>query len=183
MPTPEPRPEFVDSALRRAAELNEAAARRPEGGINRPASRASWLRHVITRWETWLGAGLGGAVAAALAVFILVRPLQGTDGSAPAISLALHEARNVDVLVDSERDLQGATIRIALTGGVTVDGFENEREIQWQTNLQRGSNLLSLPLVGHTRGKAQLVAVIEHGGKTQRVTINLTVQDKEVSQS
>jgi len=172
MPVPEPRPGFVDRALAHAT-----AQRRPA-----PPPRASGLRHLVTRWETWIGAALGGAVAATLTL-ILLRPVDHTTPEPGGITLALNEARDIDLLIDSERNLDDATIRIVATGSVMLDGFENENEIGWQTRLERGSNLLSLPVVARSKGKGQLVAVIEHGGRTRRVTINLTVRDGVVSRS
>jgi hypothetical protein len=170
MPVPEPRPGFVDRAFANATQAGHKPA----------ASRLSGLRQFATRWETWIGAALGGAVAATLTL-LLLRPLEPGTPEAGAITLALHEARAIDVLIDSERSLDDATIRIVATGSVMLDGFDNEREIDWRANLERGSNLLSLPVVARSAGKGQLVAVIEHGGRTRRVTINLTVRDVEVS--
>jgi hypothetical protein len=174
MPVAEPRPGFVDRVLANATAI-EPAARQPTRAPGR-------LRHLATRWETWMGAALGGAVAAALTIFLL-NPIGRRSTPAEAITLALHEARDVDVLIDSDRALTGATIRIAVTGGVALDGFENEHEIRWQADLERGSNLLSLPLVARTTGKGQLVATIEHAGRTRQVIIALDVRDKEVSRS
>jgi hypothetical protein len=171
MPVPEPRPGFVDRALARATSA------RPEAAAPRPGR----LRHLATRWETWIGAALGGAVAATLTL-LLIRPLDPTSQPG-AITLTLNETRDIEVLIDSERNLDNANIRIVATGSVTLEGFEDENEIGWQTNLERGSNLLSLPVVARSAGKGQLVAVIEHGGRTRRVTINLTVRDPEVSRS
>lgn len=164
MPAPEPRPGFVDRAFAKAT--------------SRPAARrTSGLAHLASRWETWIGAALGGAVAAALTL-ILLRPLDQVNQPAPmSISLALNETRAIDVLIDSERELEDATIRIVATGSVALDGFENEREIGWRTHLERGSNVLSLPVVARSTGEGQLVAVIEHEGRTRRMTINLTVRD------
>jgi hypothetical protein len=96
----------------------------------------------------------------------------------PGITLALNEMRDIDVLIDSERALDGATIRIVATGSVVLDGFDNEREIGWQTHLAKGSNMLSLPVVARSTGAGQLVAVIEHEGRTRQVTVNLTVRDR-----
>jgi hypothetical protein len=93
------------------------------------------------------------------------------------ISLALNETRAIDVLIDSERELEDATIRIVATGSVVLDGFEDEREIGWHAHLEKGSNVLSLPVVARSTGQGQLVAVIEHDGRTRRMTINLTVRD------
>jgi len=66
---------------------------------------------------------------------------------------------------------------------VALNGLENEHIIEWRADLERGSNLLSLPVVALRAGAGQLVAVIEHGGKTRTVMIDLTVNDRGGSQS
>jgi hypothetical protein len=171
MPTPEPRVGFVERALARATQQRAT-----------PALLPARLGRFLSRWETWAGAALGAAAAAAMS-FILLRPVDSTQTSRPQLALTLHETRNVDVLIDSERELKGATIRIAATGSVALDGFDNEQHIDWQADLERGSNLLSLPVVGRTAGSGELVAVIEHEGRTQRVAIALTVIDPKASRS
>jgi hypothetical protein len=171
MPTPEPRVGFVERALARATQQRAT-----------PALLPARLGRFLSRWETWAGAALGAAAAAAMS-FILLRPVDSTQTSRPQLALTLHETRNLDVLIDSERELKGATIRIAATGSVALDGFDNEQHIDWQADLERGSNLLSLPVVGRTAGSGELVAVIEHEGRTQRVAIALTVIDPKASRS
>ncbi|HEY7640313.1 MAG TPA: hypothetical protein VH814_11355 [Steroidobacteraceae bacterium] len=172
MPTPEPRAGFVERALARAA------AQQRETRASLPAR----LRRFLSRWETWAGAALGAAAAAAM-TFILMRPVDSTVDAQPQLALTLHETRNVDVLIDAERELKGATIRIAATGSIALDGFDDERHVDWQADLERGSNLLSLPVVARTAGKGQLVAVIEHEGRTRRVAVELMVIDPKVSRS
>ena len=173
MPLPEPRPGFVERALANATTADRKFA----------APQPGKLRHLATRWETWVGAALGGAVAAALTMLLLLRPFDQSTGGSGGITLALHETRDIEVLIDSERSLDDASIRIVATGSVMLDGFEDDHEIDWRTRLERGSNLLSLPVVARSAGKGQLVAVIEHGGRTRRVIINLTVRDPDVSRS
>ena len=172
MPTPEPRVGFVERALARAAVPQRVAQ----------ASLPARLRRFMSRWETWAGAALGAAATAAV-TFMLLRPVDSTVGPQPRLALTLHETRNVDVLIDSERELKGATIRIAATGSIALDGFDDEQHVDWQADLERGSNLLSLPVVARTAGKGQLVAVIEHDGRTRRVAVELTVTDPKVSRS
>ena len=175
MPTPEPRPGFVDRALANAA----------NAGSHVPAARntaeRAGRRNVALRWEIWLGALVGGAVAAALTV-VLMRPTH-LQPAERAITLALNEVRDIDVLIDSDRDLTDATIRVAVTGGVALDGMANEHIVDWRTDLGRGPNLLSLPVIARKAGAGQLVAVVEHGGKTRTVMINLTVSGSAAKRS
>jgi hypothetical protein len=164
LPAPEPRPEFIERAFATAT--------------HRPAPRGR-LTHLVGRWETWIGVAVGAAVAIVL-MLMLWPPVMTRE---PGITLALNEMRDIDVLIDSERALDDATIRIVATGSVVLDGFDNEREIDWQTHLARGSNMLSLPVLARSTGAGQLVAVIEHEGRTRRVTVNLTVRDRKVSRT
>lgn len=172
LPVPEPRPQFVAAAIAKAtaASAHESRAQTP--------SRHR-LRELLLSWHLWLGAVLGGAVAATLTVMLL-RP---ADPPAAPIALALHEARSIDVLIDSERELRDATIRIVASGSVVLDGFENERQIDWRADLEKGNNLLTLPILARNQGAGRLVAIIEHEGRTRRVTIGLMVRDAEVSKS
>jgi hypothetical protein len=172
MPTPEPRPGFVERALARAAEQQQT----PQA-----VALPGRLRSFATRWETWAGAALGGAVAATL-MLVLLRPVDTTDSRQP-LALTLHETRSVDVLIDSDRELKGATIRVAASGSIALDGFDDERQIDWQADLERGANLLSLPVVARAAGKGRLVAVIEHEGRTREVAIDLSVVDPQRSRS
>src|SRR5687768_10679978 len=139
MPVPPLRPGFVDRALANAVTHSTARAR----------------RNVLARWETWMGAALGAAAAVLVTVF-LMRP--GMPTIETGVTLAVDESRNIDVLIDSERTLEDATIRVAASGSVELDGLEDKRQVQWQTRLDRGRNVLSLPIVARSAGAAQLVA-------------------------
>ncbi|MET0660189.1 MAG: hypothetical protein ABW110_18760 [Steroidobacteraceae bacterium] len=162
LPVPEPRARFVDRALARAVAGNE---RRPEVDT----------RSFVFKWETWAGAALGGACAA-IVVFLLMRPVADAPPATPVLALALHETRDIDVLIDSERELRDATIHIVASGSIVLAGLDNERTIEWETDLDRGSNLLTLPVAARSMGKGQLVAWIEHDGRMRRVAIDITVR-------
>lgn len=174
MPVSGPRAGFVDRAF--------AHATSGPAPVFRVDARNGRMQRVFSRWETWFGIALGGAVAAVVGVFLL-RPPASTSSPTQEITMALNEARDIDVLIDSERPLEKATIRVAVTGSVALSGFDNDREIDWQTHLDRGSNLLSLPIVARTTGGGRLVATVEHNGRSRRVVVNLTVRDRDVSRS
>jgi len=128
-PAPAPRPELLSEILHAATERN-AIERAPDGS------------------RFWLGAGLGDAVAAGM-VFALVSfspILQESTPATPQLTIALNETRDVNVAIDSPQDLRDAQIRVVLTGAVALAGFEGQSEIRWSTHLDRGVNMLSLPV-------------------------------------
>lgn len=172
MRAPEPRPGFVDRVL--------ANQTRTAGPVSIP-SPPGRLGFLITRWDAWFGTL--GAGAAAVLTLLLLKSLNPSVPNERAITLALHETRDIEVVVDTPRDLQDATIRIAVSGGIALNGFENQRQIDWQTTLKRGANLLSLPVVAREAGTGEVVAVIEHAGKTRRMVVSLTVNGTGVSRT
>jgi hypothetical protein len=159
MPVPEPSAGFVDRALAKAS------------GAARIRESRGW-REIFARPLTWWAAA-GGALAASLAWFILIS-LQSTPDTS-RVQLALHESRDISLVIDSERALEGATIRLYVTGSVALAGYEDQQEIQWLASLSPGANLLSLPVVARGPGDGSVVAVIEHEGKTRRVSVALHV--------
>jgi hypothetical protein len=159
MPVPEPSPGFVDRVLANAT-------------TGRPKSAAPGARGVLSRPLTWWAAAVG-AVAASIA-WILVMSFYSRPQE-PRVMLALNESRDVALVIDSERDLEGAIIRLHVTGSVALVGFENEPQIEWLISLTQGSNLLSLPVIARAPGDGRVVAEIEHDGRTRHVSVEMHV--------
>jgi hypothetical protein len=162
LPTIEPRPGFVDEAFKKATSQ---------------AQRPSFFAGLLIRPETWVGVAAGAVLAIALA-FSAGRFERQRNAHEP-IHLAMNEIRHIEVLIDSERDLPDTNIRVSAVGGIALEGFENQQQIDWRAHLHRGSNLLSLPVVAHTSGDGVLLAVVEHAGKRRSVTVNVRVHGQQ----
>lgn len=158
MSVPEPRRGFEDRVLARAT--GAAGAR---GGI----------RTALRRHATWWAAAAGALVAtvAWVAIIWIRSDLPGE----PTLVLAVNESRDVPLVIDSERELDGATIRIFVTGSVALNGYDDQKEVEWQTTLTPGANLLSLPVIARAPGDGRIVAEIEHQGRTRRVSVAMHV--------
>lgn len=165
LPVPDPRPGFVDRALLRAtASSADVAPRRELRG----------LRALLARPLVW-GSATAGALAASLVWFIVVA-IRLDAPTEPRLQLALHESREISLVIDSERALEGATIRLHASGSIALVGFEDQSEIEWLASLNQGANLLSLPVVARELGSGSIVAEIEHEGKTRRVNVLMQVR-------
>lgn len=156
LPAPEPRAGFVDAALARATN---------RGRVPRRVRRGTWWGMAI------------GALAAAIAL-VAFYPHWVERAGEPTVGLVLHEAREIAVVIDSERDLPEATIRVYVTGGIELAGFGDQRELQWVATLTQGSNLLALPVIARAAGDGQLVAEIEHEGRTKRAIVAVQVREE-----
>ncbi len=169
-----------------AALANERALRVPrlaDGAFERALQRATQLppRVVTTsRRGFWVGTAVGGVFAASLAVAITLWWLQpGTDVAAtnPQVRLALHEVRAINVSLDSPEALQGAEIRIVLTGAIGLDGFADERELRWMTDLDRGVNQLTLPVVALGPNGGQVMVEVQYGDKRRAFVVDVQTTD------
>ena len=158
MPVPEPRAGFEDRVLANAV----------RGDVPRRRIGATLRRHA-----TWWAAG-AGALAATLAWVVLIWVKSGAPGE-PTLVLSLNESREVPLVINSERELDGATIRISVSGSVALNGYDPQQEVEWQTTLTPGANLLSLPVIARETGDGRIVAEIEHQGKTRRVSVAMHV--------
>lgn len=156
-----------------------AAATRTE-----PASAV--LRAESTRGRGGFVAGLAvgaGSVATAAAIawaaFVIMRaePLAPAVSTTPEVMLALHEARDVSISVDAPSSLRDAEIRVVLTGSISLEGFAEQRELRWRTDLDAGPNQLTLPIVATGAGGGQLLVEVQHGQK--RKTFVVDVRGKE----
>jgi hypothetical protein len=163
IPVPPPRAAFIDRALLQATSSQ--------------AAKTTGLRAALRRPSTWWAAGVGALAATLACMAIFLSQPNVTRG--PSLSLALHESREVPFVIDSERDLADATIRLYVTGSVVLAGYEAQHQIEWKVSLTKGPNLLSLPVLAREPGEGLVVAEIEHEGRMRRLSLALHVSAPE----
>jgi hypothetical protein len=76
--------------------------------------------------------------------------------------VAVREPRNMEIAIETDRPLYGASISIILTGGVELDGYGSQRELNWTADLDAGINRLSLPVVASKSSGGQIVVRMSH---------------------
>jgi len=162
MPVPEPRAGFEERVLSHATSRVSAPVALEQ--------RGAW-RVTATWW-----AAIGGALAASL-VWATLWFMQGGTPAQTRVLLTLNESREVPLVIDSERELTDATIRLYVSGSIALAGYEGQHEIEWLTTLNRGTNLLSLPVIAREPGEGLVVAEIEHEGRKRRVTVAMHVAE------
>ena len=124
----------------------------------------------------WSGAAVGAALAAALTVVAVgLWPQVPASGpiAVPEVRVAVNEPRSVTVMLESPEPLQGAEVHIVLTGAIGLDGYEGQRELRWATNLERGANELTLPVVALSPSGGQLLVEVAHGDKRRTFVVDV----------
>jgi hypothetical protein len=153
LPVPEPRPDFFPQALAQARQTHHARS---------------------SRWPYFAGAALAASLALWLGFGWMPALLQTADGPI-GVTITLHEPRAVQLAFNAEHELEQATLSIQLPDGIELQGFPGQREVRWQTDLARGVNMLSLPLVAMSSSGGMLLARLEHGERATEITVPLRV--------
>jgi hypothetical protein len=95
----------------------------------------------------------------------------------PEVRLALNQARDVTVSLDSHEALANAEVRIELRGAVALDGYAGQRELRWSTDLDRGTNQLTLPIVALDASGGQVLVEVTHGDKRRTFLLDVRAAD------
>ena len=129
------------------------------------------------RSRTWTYAGLGSAVAATALVAIMATGWvgQGVNESeyVAQFAAAISEPTIMNVAIEADRPLQDATISILLSGDVALDGFGDEREVTWITNLEQGVNRLQLPVIALDASGGKMIVRLDHPDTEQVYVVDV----------
>jgi hypothetical protein len=165
------------------AERSALGPRLAEGAFDRALQRAVQrpVAAAARRRGFWLGTAVGGALAASVAVGVTLFLLRAQAPPAvlnPEVTLALNEVRDVSVSLDSPEALAGAEIHVVLTGAIGLQGFAEQRELRWVTDLDRGVNRLTLPLVALGPSGGQVMVEVQHGDKRRTFLLDVQTEPK-----
>ncbi len=143
------------------------------------AREGSRARRYQTRSRTW-GIGVGSALVAGIAVWLvsgllLKTPQLDRPNKIDGLTIALNEARTVNLMFVSADALEDATLVVQLPPGVEVAGYAGRSEIRWSTQLQQGKNILPLQLIATDGHGGELLARVEHASKQKTFRLNVTV--------
>lgn len=129
-------------------------------------------------------AGFATAMVASLAIWFastLYTPLVDEytrDQQAPQmINLAMNQARTVKLVFEAPTDLAEVTLSVELPENIELEGFGGQKQLVWQTNLNKGENILALPIIATGRGQGELMAKLRYGDKTKQFHIVLNTAD------
>ena len=161
---PAPSAGFFDKAVAKAVEIDAEPSRRRSDQQVQPTARS-----------------IVGSLAAAVLVALLIGSIYLTDSPAsdpglPTISLDTGTVTPVKLAFSSEQALVNARFSIQLPVGVELVGYDGQSDLSWTTDLEPGTNVLRLPLVGRTAVSDILIAKLEHPTGTKTFRLQVTVK-------
>ena len=127
----------------------------------------------------WVMTGVGGTIAAGLALWMLggmfLKTPDIAESGIPAIAMTLEEPRTLNLVFSSASALANATMTVVLPQGLEVQGFAGQREITWMTSLTEGKNVLPLTLIATSPHGGELMATLRHEGDDRTFRVRVTV--------
>jgi len=129
----------------------------------------------------WMLAGVGSAIAAGLAIWVITAMLMTTpqlpdaEPTIPGVTIAMEQEHTVRLVFASAEALDSATLTVSLPDGIELAGFPGQREITWETSLQEGKNLLPLTLIALTPAGGELLARLEHKDRNRTFRLRVDV--------
>jgi anti-sigma factor RsiW len=127
----------------------------------------------------WVMTGFGGAMAAALAIWMIggvfFSAPQVDDAAVPGVTMALEEPRTLNLIFSSAVALADATMTVMLPQGIEIEGFEGQREITWMTSLREGRNVLPLTLIATGSQGGELLATLRHEDDDRSFRVQVTI--------
>jgi len=158
------------------------------GPVSVPQPAAGFYERAIARAvhegrrrqrNRWIMTGFGGAVAAAMALWIVSGIFMATPDAGqpamPSVTMAMEAPRTLNLVFSSATALDNATMTVVLPEGIEIDGFAGQREITWQTSLKEGRNFLPLTLIATAPAGGELLATLRHEGDDKTFRLKVTV--------
>jgi hypothetical protein len=123
----------------------------------------------------WTGLAAGAAAVSTIALLwlTLIGPRDQPAAVIPEVAMALHDPGLVSIGIESAEALSGAEIHVSLRGAIDLQGFEGQRDVRWATDLERGINELSLPVVAIGPGGGRLIVEVYHGDKLKAFAVDV----------
>ncbi len=149
--------------------LQRALATGELGGM--PADvRQRLLRNRHTPVLTGVAGVAAGVVLAA--VVVLLWPDADSPGDqVVAVDDGDWQTTTVQLDFRSERALTGVRFSLELPDGTEVKGHPGQRVLSWEDDLDQGANRLRIPLVLTNEPGGELVARLEHDGRSRELRL------------
>jgi len=131
--------------------------------------------------KTHFFTGISSAIAASMVFWLVFAPLQQVQQAQPqnaprqhAIEIAVNDIENIRLSFEAPDNFKQVTLTVNLPEQIELKGFPGKRQISWETSLNSGSNILTLPVLGKTVGEGVVEAKISNSQKSKTFKIHMT---------
>jgi Putative zinc-finger len=144
LPVPAASEDFKQRAIRSAVQGSGQETGKNQGYFYKFAAAA-----MVSAFVLWLG---------------MLNVTQKDKGS-PVFVMVSDQARDISVAIDSEQDLDVVEMYVEISDNLELKGLGNKKQVNWTTGLQKGVNVISLPVVGIAKGDGAITTRVQLKGK------------------
>jgi hypothetical protein len=127
---------------------------------------------VASHFSTWSLYAAAASVLVALILWLGLFNDTMVNDKTQYIAIVSDEARTINVAIDSDETLEAVNLRVELSDNLELAGYGSKKAIDWTTPLQKGVNVISLPVVGIAQGTGDITTRIRLNGKEKTMRIN-----------
>ena len=158
-------------------------------GIHVPPSSPGFSTRVIenaTKTQKPIAVRLLPYVASGIAAsFIVLVVLLSTffnpafeDQSMPVVFID-GESQTIKVAIDSMQSIDSVKMTIHISDNLAIEGYEGQKSISWNTKLNKGVNVIALPVSAIALGNGEITTRVRLNGKERIFTIKTRYQASE----
>jgi hypothetical protein len=89
------------------------------------------------------------------------------------VSVVPNQTRIINVLLNSNRELENAQLSIALDENLELEGYSGIHTLEWSAVLSSGENYLALPVRLINGESGTITVIIRHENSSRRLTISV----------
>ena len=149
---------------------------------------ARMVRHAVSRRRAgsrrkfFMGLSAAAALIITIGVSIMIKDIDPADTVA-TVAIPVGGGETVRIRIDAVEPRKNATLAIALAGDVELEGFPDRHQIQWQADLSKGGNLLTIPLMLKDRDGGAVNVRYNYNGTEKAVRIRVRAKESRPVQT
>lgn len=115
-----------------------------------------------------------GIAASFVVLFMLAFTVMDSSTSEPVSPIVLieNEIKTVRLAIESARAVDGIEMTIDLSENLEISGYENLKQISWRTRLEKGTNVIALPVSAIALGDGKIRARVGFKDKEKIFTFD-----------
>tara|TARA_R110000868_G_scaffold274639_1_gene534110 strand:+ start:4566 stop:5261 length:696 start_codon:yes stop_codon:yes gene_type:complete len=150
---------FADKAIKQAIENHQQAKQ------ERAASPPSLYRRVVALVLIVSFMGL---------ILVNQNPVAHNEKMAQLNTANGTASKQINVVIDSLADRENTTVTIELAENLELQGYPNRKTLSWTTNIRKGKNLLTLPVLFKDHSDSYLTLSYAYGPANKRIHIDVS---------
>ena len=99
-----------------------------------------------------------GIAASFIAVFVLLSIMFNPAHPTAPIVLIGDEIQTIKVAIESVHSVDSIRMTIDVSENLEISGYQNQKVISWNTRLEKGTNIIALPVSAIARGDGEIIA-------------------------